>query len=374
MRIEITPVKSRSHQKQFMQLAWMLYEEDPHWVPPLRIDLREMLNFRRHPFYDDAEIQCFLASRQGRLVGRIAAIIDRAHNRQHGENRGMFGFFESIDDQEVADSLFRSATDWMSSKGMTDARGPLNPAMNYTCGLLVEGFDSPPTFLMTYNKPYYERLITRFGFEKSQDMFAYWGHIDMLSGLDPKMLFVINECKRRFQVTVRPLNRKKFLEDVLSFMRIYNRALVGTWGFVPMTERELRHLASGMKHLIVPEMTTLAEIDGQVVGAVFGMLDYNPLIKKIDGRLFPFGFLRLLFGRRAIKKVRLVSTNVLPEYQRWGLGIVLMSRLVQDAIDWGIEEGEFSWVLESNKLSRGTLERGGAKLIKTYRIYDKHLS
>ncbi len=246
--------------------------------------------------------------------------------------------------------------------------------MNHECGLLIEGFDSPPTFMMTYNKTYYPALIEAYGFRKSQDMYAYWGHINMLKDLDPKLQFVVDEAKRRFDIKVRPLNRRRFAQDIESFLRIYNLALPGTWGFVPMTDAELKHVAAGMKHLIVPEMTTLAEIDGKVVGAVFGMLDYNPLIKKIDGRLFPFGFSRLLLGRKSIKKVRLVSTNVLPEYQRWGVGVVLMSRLVQDALDWGIEEGEFSWVLETNKLSKGSLERGGAKREKTYRIYDLELS
>ena len=158
--------------------------------------------------------------------------------------------------------------------------------------------------------------------------------------------------------------------DVNSFLEIYNSALPGQWGFTPMSPSELKATAAGLRMLIVPEMTTMAEIDGRPVATVFGLLDYNPTIKKIDGKLFPFGFLRILFGRKKIKKVRLISTNVIPEYQRWGLGLVLMSRLVPGVRQWGIEDAEFSWVLESNKLSRGTLERGGTKRDKTYRIYD----
>ncbi len=192
----------------------------------------------------------------------------------------------------------------------------------------------------------------------------------MLSELDPKLMFIAEEARKRFNVDVRPIDKKRFREDVDNFLDIYNAALPGQWGFTPMSAGELKATAGGLKQLIVSEMTTIAEVEGRPVGVVFGLLDYNPIIKKIDGRLFPFGFLRILFGRKKIKKIRLISTNVIPEYQRWGLGLVLMNRLVPDVLKWGIQEAEFSWVLESNKLSRGTLERGGVKRDKTYRIYD----
>ena len=201
-------------------------------------------------------------------------------------------------------------------------------------------------------------------------MYAFLGRIEDLETLDPKLAFIAEEAERRFNVKVRPISKQNFAQDVDSFLEIYNRSLPGQWGFTPMSEGELRESAKGLKLLITPEMTTMAEIDGKPVATVFGLLDYNPIIKKIDGKLFPFGFLRILLGRKKIKKVRLISTNVVPEYQRWGLGIVLMKRLVPEVKKWGITQAEFSWVLESNKLSRGTLERGGAELYKTYRIFD----
>jgi GNAT superfamily N-acetyltransferase len=224
--------------------------------------------------------------------------------------------------------------------------------------------------MMTYNKPYYDRLIQGAGFVKSEDMVAFWGHVEMLQGLDQKVAFVTEESIRRFQIQLRPLNRKNFMEEVKMFLHIYNESLGGTWGFTPLSDGEIAHAAKSLRHLIVPEMTTVAEIDGKPVAAVFGLLDYNPRIKQIDGRLFPFGFLRLLWNRKGLKRVRLVSTNVLPEYQRWGLGLVVLSRLVPEALKWGIQEAEFSWVLESNHLSYKTLQRGGAKITKTYRVYD----
>lgn len=369
-QVDIIPVENRKQQKQFLTLPWKLYKDDPYWIPPLRLNQKELVNYKRHPFYDTAEIQTFIATRSGEVVGRIAAIVDHAHNKYHNEQRGMFGFFESIDDSDVSNALFDAACNWHRAKGMTDARGPSNPSQNYEWGLLIEGFDSSPAFMMTYNPPYYADLIEGFGFEKAQDLFAYWGHASMLADMPEKVLFILKELRRRFDLKTRPLNRKKFKEDVRSFMDIYNRALPGQWGFVPLSEAELEHSAAGMKFLIVPQLSAFAEIDGKIIGAVFGLLDYNPIIKKIDGRLFPFGFLKLLSQRKNIKLMRLLSTNVVPEYQRWGIALALMEQLLPNGLEWGIDQCELSWVLESNKLSRGTIETGGGKRYKTYRIYD----
>ena len=368
--ILVEPVTTKSQQKAFIKFPWGLYKDDPNWVPPLIMNIKELLNYKKHAFYERAEIQTFVAKKDGKIVGRIAAIIDRAHNEYHKEERGMFGFYESIDDQAVSDALFDAAKSWFAERKIFLMRGPANPSQNYEWGLLVEGFHSPPVFMMTYNKQYYAKLIEGYGFFKAQDMYAYTGTTSQLEELDPKLKFIAEESRRRFEVSVRPISKKNFAQDVKSFLDIYNSALPGQWGFTPMSESELKATASGLKMLIVPELTTMAEIDGRPVATVFGLLDYNPTIKEIDGKLFPFGFLKILFGRKKLKKMRLISTNVIPEYQRWGLGLVLMDRLVPEVRAWGIEEAEFSWVLESNKLSRGTLERGGSKRDKTYRIYD----
>jgi len=368
--VSVEPVKTKADQKAFIQFAWDHYKGDPYWVPPLRGEIKGLLNYRHHPFYDKSEIQTFLAYRDNKIVGRIAAIIDGFHNEHHKEERGMFGFFETIDDEEVAKALFDAVKQWFASRNIDQLRGPANPSQNYEWGLLVEGFDDMPAFMMTYNKPFYGRLIEQNGFVKAQDMFAYLGRMDEIDDANPKMQRVVDEAIRRFDIKVRPLSKKSFSKDIDSFLNIYNHAVEGQWGFTPLSEGEIQETAGGLKHLIVPDMTTMAEVDGKVVGAVFGLLDYNPLIKKIDGKLFPFGIFRLLWNKRKLKKIRLLSTNVLPEFQRWGLGVVLLARLVPDCKAWGIESCEFSWVLESNTLSRGTLERGGAELTKTYRVYD----
>ncbi|MEX0794652.1 MAG: GNAT family N-acetyltransferase [Pirellulaceae bacterium] len=368
--IVIEPVVQQSQRREFMELPWKLYRDDPHWIPPLRQNQRELLNFEPHPFYQQNQIQSFLARRDGQVVGRVAAILNQEHIDRYKESVGFFGFFESINDPEVAHALLNGVRDWLSSRGITAVRGPANPSLNHECGLLVDGFDSPPTFMMSYNPPFYETLLTDYGYEKVEDLYAFWGHMDMLETVDPKLRFVVEESTRRFQMKLRRVEKKTFEQDVRIFLDIYNKSLEATWGFVPIGDAEIEHMAKGLKHLVVPELTTICEIDGRPIGASFGMLDYNPRIKKIDGKLFPFGFLRLLWNRRAIQKCRILSTNVLPEYQRWGLGLVILARLIPDLKRWGIKEVEFSWVLESNHLSRATLERGGAKKVKSFRMYD----
>lgn len=372
--IDVRPVSSKSEQKQFLNFPWQLYRNDANWIPPLRMAQKELVGFKKHPFHLNADSQTFLATRGETVVGRIMAIIDHGHNQTYKEKRGMFGFFESENDNEVATNLFDTASEWLKEKGMEFIRGPVNPSMNNECGLLYEGFDSPPTFMMTYNPQYYLDLIEAHGFEKAHDLYAFYGHIDMLKDFDPKIFELANMAAERMNVKVRAINRKQFFNDVRTFVEIYNKSLPGQWGFVPLSTEEVDHMAAGLKHLIVPEMTSIAEVNGEAVGAVFGLLDYNPLIKKIDGRLFPFGFLRLLTGKKKIKRVRIIAANVLPQYQKWGLGIMLLQRILPEAINWGIKDAEFSWVLESNQLSRGSLERAGAKKVKTYRIFDKALT
>ncbi|MGO9112685.1 MAG: hypothetical protein ACLP9L_25920 [Thermoguttaceae bacterium] len=366
----IQQVTNSRQRKQFLQFPWTIYRKDPYWIPPLRMDEKENVGYSYNPFYDRNQIQTFLAYRGGEVVGRIGAILNQGHINRYDDRRGFFGFFESIDDQEVANGLFHAARDWFADQGIFKLRGPTNPSLNGAVGLLIDGFDSSPTFMMTYNPPYYERLIENYGFRKTQDLYAFWGHISMLPKVAEKLAPIVKQIVERLNVKVRPLDKSRFFEDVKSFLSVYNRSLTNTWGFVPLSDAEVEHTAKGLQHLIVPELAITVEIDGRMVGATFGLLDYNPRIREINGRLFPFGFIHLLRKKHEIKKIRLISTNVLPEYQMQGLGMVLMSGIVPKAIEWGIQEAEFSWVLESNSFSRGALTKGGAKITKTYRVYD----
>jgi GNAT superfamily N-acetyltransferase len=366
----VKPVSTRREKKDFLEFPWTLYRGDPNWIPPLRTDQKEMVGYSPSPFYERNRGQTFLAYRGGEVCGRIEAILNVGHIERYSDPRGFFGFFECRDDQEAANGLFDACREWFAGQGIHKLRGPANPSLNYVVGLLIDGFDSPPTFMMTYNPPYYERLIETYGMRKTQDMYAFWGHVSMLPKIAEKLRPICEQIIERLNVRIRPLDKAHFLDDVKTFMSIYNRSLSNTWGFVPMSEKEMEHVAKGLQYLIVPELAIAVEIDGRVVGATFGLLDYNPRIREIDGRLFPFGFLHLLRNKHKIKKIRLISTNVLPEYQLQGLGLVLMHGVVPKALEWGLEEAEFSWVLESNSFSRGALTKGGAKITKTYRLYD----
>lgn len=368
--LDIQTVATRSQKKQFLNLPWELYRDDPLWIPPLRTNQKELVGYKKHPFYEKNEVQTFLAVQDGKPVGRVAAIINHGHNERYKEKRGFFGFFESIDDEAVAKGLFDAALSWLTERGMETLRGPVNPSLNYECGLLVEGFDESPCFMMTYNPEYYGRLIEAYGFEKSQDLYAYDGRIEMLGQLDEKLARIGREAKKRFDITVRSMDKSRFKEEVDTYVNLYNSALAATWGFVPLSKAEMQHMGTALRQLLVPELTCVAEAEGKVIGAVMCLLDYNPRIKAIDGKLFPFGFLKLLRKRREIHRARAIATTVVPEYQTWGVGLVVLQGLEPKGVEWGLTDCEFSWVLESNTLSRRGLEKGGAERSKTYRLYD----
>ena len=368
--LTVLPVASRREKRQFLELPWKLYRGDGNWIPPIRLDEEELVGYRAHPFHERNQVQTFLALRNGEVQGRIAAIVNEAHNEFHGERRGFFGFFECVNDQETAAALFDAVKQWLAERGISRVRGPANPSVNYTIGTLVEGFESPPTFMMTYNPPYYPQLIENCGFVKAQDLFAYYAYRDMLPKLRNKLKPLYDQVIERYGVHVRSLDRSRFLEDVTTFLEIYNRSMVKMWNYCPLSDSEVRHIAKSLRWLIVPELTAFAELDGNLVGVILAMLDYNPRIRQIGGRLFPFGFVRLLWNRRRIKRMRMVSANVIPAYQLMGIGLALLGAMVPKCRDWGLQEAEFSWVAESNDLSRGSLEKGGAQRLKTYRVYD----
>jgi len=368
--IVVTPVGSRKDRWAFVELPWALYRDDPNWVPPLRQHFRELVGFKHHPFHEVAEVQTFLARRGKRVVGRIAGIVNHAHNKQHHEHIGFFGFFESINDQQVATALLDAVGTWLAERDISQIRGPANPSVNYELGLLVDGFDSPPTFMMTYNPPFYERLIVEAGFEKSHDLLAFLGVLEQLPEVQKRLAPLAEMALERTGATIRSLDRGRFLEEVEGFLELYNQSFVEMWGFVPMSKAEMRHTATALQHLIIPELAMIAEVNGTNVGCIFALPDFNPTIKKIDGRLFPTGFLRLILAKKHIQRVRILSINVAPEFQRWGLGLSLMNALVPKSLAQGLKEAEFSWVAESNSMARQGLVKGGAKIVKTYRMFD----
>ena len=371
--ITVRAATSWRDRRRFQRLPWMIYANDPNWVPPILAQERLLLGWGRHPFFDHAEMVTLLAERDGKVAGRLAVFVNDIHNVKYDEKRGFFGFFECVDDLAVARELFAAGQAWLRQRGMTAWRGPVNPSLNYTCGLLIDGFGSPPVFLMTYNPPYYAALIEACGFAKSQDMYAYEMDVALLAKLVDRYKPAVMSSLEGDDFVVRRFDRKHFAAEIRTFLEIYNRALDGTWGFTPLQEGEVAHIAKEMGQIIAPEFAAFAVVDGVAVGAVLALLDYNQIIRKLNGRLLPFGVFRILWGRRRINVARAMAVTMLPEYQQSGLGIVLLDRLVESAKPWGLKGWEFSWVLASNEASRGSLRRAGTKLTKTYRIFDRVL-
>ena len=371
--VSVKAVRTWRDRRSFQRLPWTIYADDANWVPPILAQERLLLGWGRHPFFDHAEMVTLLAERDGKVAGRIAVFVNAIHNAKYDEKRGFFGFFECIDDLAVARALFDAGRAWLLQRGMTEWRGPVNPSLNYTCGLLIDGFNAPPVFLMTYNPRYYAALLEGCGFAKAQDMYAYEMDVALLEKLVTRYKPAVMAALEGEDLSVRRFDRSRLDLEIRTFLDIYNRALDGTWGFTPLQPGEVKHIAAELGHIIAPEFTAFAMVDGKAVGVVLALLDYNQIIRKLDGRLLPFGIFRLLWGRQRINVARTMAMTMVPGYQQSGLGIVLLDRLVEAAKPWGLMRWEFSWVLESNDSSRGTLERAGTKLTKTYRIYDRSL-
>jgi GNAT superfamily N-acetyltransferase len=354
--------------KEFVELPYTLYRNDPHWVPPLRIAVKDLLNRAKHPFYKNAEAEFFLARRNGRPLGRVAAILDHAHNRFHNEQAGFFGFFDCVDDIEVAEALLTSARRWLFEKGARLLRGPFNPSTNYECGILVDGFDSDPMVMMTYNFPYYATLMDRLGLRKAKDLLAYISAPDLVQL--PKIQRAANRVLKRTGVRVRPINMKDFTGEVERVWEVYCSAWSRNWGFVPMSREEFLLQGKDMKQILKPDLVLIGEAGGKMVGFALALPDVNHALKPANGRLFPTGLLKILYHQSRVRDVRVLALGVVPEHRASGVAAAFYARLVENARNLGYQRCEMSWILEDNVLMNRSLEVMGAKRYKTYRIYE----
>lgn len=368
--LRVTPVRGRRELKQFLHLPWKIYEGDPLWVPPLLHDVSTLLDRQRHPFHEHAEVEYFLAWRDDEAVGRVAAIVNRLHNEFTGDRIGFFGFFECVDDQGVADALFAAADRWLAERGMDTVRGPMNFSTNEECGLLIDGTAEPPLVMMTYNPSYYPRLIENAGFEKAKDLLAYILHTpEKPTRLSKRVM----RAAERNGIRVRPIDMKRFDEEVALLEEIYNAAWERNWGFVPMTPAEFAFMAKQLKPVVDPNYALVAEVDGDPVGFGLALPDFNQALKHINGRLLPFGLLKLLWHKRNIDQVRIITLGVKAGYRRLGLDALMYLRIYEQAETDAIKRGECSWILEDNWDMRRAIERLGGTVYKVYRIYDKPL-
>ena len=366
--IDVVAANNPKALKQFIELPYRLYRNTPNWVPPLRIAVKELLDKEKHPFYKDADAEFFVAQKDGQIVGRVAAILDKAHNRFHEENAGFFGFFECINDQAVADALLQQARRWVSDRGAKFLRGPVNPSTNYECGLLVDGFDSDPMVMMTYNPEYYPQLLEKAGLRKSKDLLAWLSNANVIDL--KKIGRVADKVLQSNGVKVRPIDMKNFDADVEKVWDVYNSAWEKNWGFIPMSKEEFKLQGKEMKQILKPELVLIGEVEGRVVGFALALPDINQALKPAQGKLLPTGLLKILYYQRLVKSVRVLALGVVQEYRSSGLAAGFYATLVRNARKLGYGDCEMSWTLEDNVLMNRSLEVMGAKRYKTYRIYD----
>ncbi len=354
--------------KDFVELPYTLYRNDPHWVPPLRMAVKELLDREKHPFYANAKAEFFLARRNGRVLGRVAAIFDGNHNSFHNEKAGFFGFFECVDDPAVAEALLKQARQWTSERGAEFLRGPVNPSTNYECGMLIEGFDSDPMVMMTYNPPYYPHLMERVGLRKVKDLFAYLSPSDAVKL--QKIERAAGRALHRNGVRVRPINVKDFQSEVAKVWEVYSKAWSRNWGFVPMSREEFFLMGKEMKQILKPELVLIGEIGDRMVGFALALPDINQALKPARGKLFPTGLLKILYYQRLINNVRVLALGIVEEHRASGIAAAFYATLVHNARKLGYTNSEMSWILEDNILMNRSLEVMGARRYKTYRIYE----
>jgi hypothetical protein len=373
--LEILPVATRRDLRRFVDFPWRLYNrrDHPQWVPPLRLSVYDALDEKKNPFYRQATRALFLVVRDGAVVGRIAAIENRAHNQFHDDRVGFWGFFECIDDQRVAGALFDAAAAWLGARGLTSMRGPMNPSTNYECGLLVEGFEHRPTFMTAWNPPYYDRLCTEAGMEKAKDLLAFWFPATEPGYRLPD--FVEKQATRALEkgnIAFRNLDPKQFGREVALCWEIYNDAWERNWGFVPMSRGEFEHMAKDMKQLLWPELAFLASVDGEAAGFMLALPDYNEvLIKNRNGRLFPFGLIRLLWGKRTIKTARVMALGVKGSFRSRSILALFTHEVMRRGLAIGKIGAEASWLLEDNTLIVKPMRAMGARERMRWRVYGR---
>jgi GNAT superfamily N-acetyltransferase len=374
--VVIEPITDKYGLMALIEFPFTLYQGDQSWVPPLIEERRDFLDPKKNPFFEHARYQLFLARRAGTVVGTIGAVVDDNHNQTHAERAGAFGFFETIDDQAVADALLNAAEEWVRGQGMTIIRGPLSFSTNQECGLLIDGFDEPPMVMMTYNRRYYATLIERHGYAKAMDLFAYIGDLDeRLNEAPPKVFHAAEKAARKSGIRVRKAEMRHFSKEIQLVKQVYNQAWERNWGFVPMTEHEFDHLAAGLKPVLDPNLIFIAETsDGTPIGVSIALPDLHQALRwSGGGHMFPFGLLKFLWHKRRVNQIRLIIMGVVEEYRGRGIDAIFYIETARAGLARGYKRIEGSWILETNTMMNRIIERLGGKRYKTYRVYEKPL-
>lgn len=371
--VDIKKVETKKDLKNFIDFPHELYKDDPNYVPELYLSQKDLLS-KNHPFFKHSKADLFLAYKGGSIVGRIAAIRNNNYIDYTGNEIGFFGFIEFEDDEEVSTALLDKATQWVKDEGLNSIMGPENYSTNETCGTLVEGYDSPPMVMMPYNRSYYIEHLEKYGFVKAMDLLAYRFEQDGFTERLKRMALMIEDRLKRQGITIRKFEIKNFKEEVAKIKSVYNSAWEKNWGFVPMTDEEFAHSAKDLKQIVDPDFLLIAEQDGRPIAFSLTLPNVNEIFIKIKrGRLFPFGIFKLLFGRKNIKGIRIITLGIIERYRKLGIDAYFYFKAYEEAIKKGITVGESSWILENNEMMNRAIVNINGQLYKKYRIFKKDL-
>ncbi|WP_281301571.1 MULTISPECIES: GNAT family N-acetyltransferase [unclassified Iodidimonas] len=375
--IALSEVKAKKDLKTFIRVAEEIYAQDPCWVKPLMIERLALLDRAKNPYFDHARAAYWIAWKNGRPVGRISAQIDQLAQEHRGDTIGHFGMIEAIDDRAVFAALLGKAEDWLKAEGCTRIEGPYNLSSNGECGLLVDGFHTPPVLMMGHARPYYQKHLMALGYEKAKDLLAY--ELDLLKPLPPRLARFIKTVEQNEKITLREIDMRRYQDELHKIIDIYNDAWSDNWGFVPLTAEEATHLAQDIKPIVAPHRVRLCEVDGKPMGMFVTLPDVNMVLRSFNGRLFPLGWLRLLTGLFITypKRLRvpLMGVRKIMQKSRYSAALALMmiEHTRQDVVRRGARWAELSWILEDNFGMRNILDEIGCEIYKTYRIYQKSL-
>jgi len=367
--LEVKEVRSAKDLDRFIELSFSLYKNYPHYVPQLRKELLDQFS-KKNPFFMHAAVKYFVAEKDGRIVGRICSIINKRHREFQQEDAGFFGFFESENDRDVANALLDAVSADLKAEGMKVMRGPMNFSTNDECGCLIEGYDRHPMIMTAYNPPYYDNLFEQCGMVKAKDLYAYIYEVQQ--SLPEKVLRVAAIAEKR-GITVRPVDKKRFHDEMLVFREVYNDAWEQNWGFIPLTDEEIFYLGERLKQIVVPELTLIAEDNGNPVGFLGMVPDFNVVLKKMNGKINPLTIMKALYYSRKIRDLRLLLLGIKKHYRNKGVDALLMREGFKGIRNGGYQRLEFSWILEDNIPVQRIVEMVGGRLYKKYRIYEKAL-
>jgi GNAT superfamily N-acetyltransferase len=376
--LKIRRVENKRDLKKFVMVPFRVHRDHPEWVPPLIMDRMEFLNRNKNPYFDHAEVQLWIAERDGEPVGRVSAQIDQNWDEYRGGNDGQFGFFETIDDQEVASGLLDAGCEWLAGKGREKVYGPMDFTTNDEIGIQISGFDIRPSILENCHQPYFQERVEAAGFIKAMDLLMW--HLEMgklAAGLEfhPAIMESAQASLDEHGITIRNMRRSDLPNEMARFHEVYNEAWGDNWGFVPITKEEVEFHAKTLKWVLDEDWAMIAETsDGKTVGAALTLPDINQVLAKMKGRVFPTGWIHYLRGRKKIDSVRILALGVKKAYQHTGVAAALYVKHLQATHPDRVMKGDAGWILETNEPMNRALEGMGGEVTKKFRVYEKSLA